>query len=184
MFKQFVQTPDMVAVMPNSTSVRAQMYTTSGSKLWDPSKRPSLQDSFLSTFSLDDLRILVVPDFIVIGGDAAAELTDTYYAHTENALLPLSQMDKCPLCQALDKAITAALGLEEETVGTIRRGLAAEPSIDGWRYSVWVHPRFLGDGCLNQEFQDRRIVRIVDDGPILVPWTIFCRLNGHFASAQ
>ena len=29
---------------------------------------------------------------------------------------------------------------------------------------------FLGERCLNQDFQDNRIFRITDEGPILVPW--------------
>ena len=42
--------------------------------------------------------------------------------------------------------------------------------------SIWwrvAFAGFLGERCLNQDFKDKRIVRITDDGPILVPWIYF-----------
>ena len=85
-------------------------------------------------FSLDDLRKLVVPNF-TIGGDAVARLAAAYDAFAEDVLLPLPQMRECNTRKALDKAVCAALGIDSETVATIRRQLAAEPSVTGKRYA-------------------------------------------------
>ncbi len=85
-------------------------------------------------FSLDDLRKLVVPDFTT-GDDAVARLAAAYDAYAEDMLLPLPQMDECATRKALDKAVCAALGIDSETVATIRRQLAAEPSVTGKRYA-------------------------------------------------
>ena len=85
-------------------------------------------------FSLDDLRKLVVPDFTT-GDDAVARLAAAYDAYAEDILLPLPQMDECATRKALDKAVCAALGIDSETVATIRRQLAAEPSVTGKRYA-------------------------------------------------
>ena len=82
-------------------------------------------------FSLDDLRKLIVPDF---AKDGAAALAAIYDAHAEDTLLPLPQMNACPVRRALDEAVIATLGLDREMVATIRRSLAAEPSVTGRRY--------------------------------------------------
>ena len=86
-------------------------------------------------FSLDDLRKLIVPDFAAIGRDAAEKLAAAYDALAERTLLPLPQMDADPVRRALDDAVCAALGLDAERVATIRRNLAAEPSVTGKRYA-------------------------------------------------
>ena len=85
-------------------------------------------------FSQDDLRNLPVPDFAALGGDAAAQLAAAYDAHANDILLPLPQMDADPVRRALDDAVAAALGLDDELAATIRRQLAAEPSVTGRRY--------------------------------------------------
>ena len=84
-------------------------------------------------FSLDDLRKLIVPDFAAIGG--APVLAAIYDAHAEDTLLPLPQMNACPVRRALDEAVITTLGLDREMVATIRRSLAAEPSVTGRRYA-------------------------------------------------
>ena len=43
-------------------------------------------------------------------------------------------MDADPARRALDTAVASALGLDGELVATIRRHLAAEPSVTGRRY--------------------------------------------------
>ena len=83
---------------------------------------------------LDDLRKLVVPDF-ASDDEAVARLAAAYDAYAEDVLLPLPQMDECATRKALDKAVCAALGIDSETVATIRRQLAAEPSVTGKRYA-------------------------------------------------
>ena len=85
-------------------------------------------------FSLDDLRNLPVPDFAALGVAAAAQLAAAYDAHASDILLPLPQMDADPVRRALDAAVVAALGLDDELATTIRRQLAAEPSVTGRRY--------------------------------------------------
>ena len=85
-------------------------------------------------FSLDDLRNLPVPDFAALGANAAAQLAAAYDAHANDILLPLPQMDADPVRRALDAAVVAALGLDGEMAATIRRQLAAEPSVTGRRY--------------------------------------------------
>ena len=87
-------------------------------------------------FSLDDLRKLVVPHFAAIGSDAVVTLAAAYDAHAGDELLPLPQMDNCPVRAALDTAVIDALDLDAETVAAIRRSLAAEPSVTGKRYAA------------------------------------------------
>ena len=84
--------------------------------------------------SLDDMRKLVVPDFASIGADATARLAAAYDAHAGDILLPLPQLDADPTRRALDAAIVSALGLDGEEAATVRRHLAAEPSVTGRRY--------------------------------------------------
>ena len=87
-------------------------------------------------FSLDDLRRLIVPDFTAIGKVATASLATTYDKYASDVLLPLPQIDHCPVRRGLDDAILKALDLDGELVATIRRSLAAEPSVTGQRYSA------------------------------------------------
>ena len=87
-------------------------------------------------FSLDDLRMLAVPNFSAIGDAAVAQLAAAYNAHSADMLLPLPQMDSDRVRRALDVEVVSALGLDEETVASIRRSLAAEPSVTGRRYGV------------------------------------------------
>ena len=85
-------------------------------------------------FSLDNLRKLIVPDFAAIGESAVRRLALVYDALCERVLLPLPQMDNDPVRRELDAAVCAALDIDPERVATIRRHLAAEPSITGKRY--------------------------------------------------
>ena len=85
-------------------------------------------------FSIDDMRNLIVPDFPSLDDAALAHLAAAYAAHAEATLLPLPQMNECSTRQALDQAVCTALDLDPETVATIRRQLAAEPSVTGKRY--------------------------------------------------
>ena len=84
-------------------------------------------------FSMSDLKKIPVPDFVAIDG-AADRLAEAYDAHAKDALLPLPYMDDCPTRRALDDAVVDALGVDAETVASIRRSLAAEPSVTGRRY--------------------------------------------------
>lgn len=59
-------------------------------------------------FSLDDLRKVRVPDFTAIGLDAIAALAAAYDARANDVLLPLPQMNHCPVRRALDEAVTNA----------------------------------------------------------------------------
>ena len=86
-------------------------------------------------FSLDDLRNLVVPDFQTIGPVAVAKLAATYDKYANSVLLPLPQMNNCAVRRTLDVVVCDALGMDGETMDTIRLQLAAEPSVTGKRYS-------------------------------------------------
>ena len=86
-------------------------------------------------FSSDDLVKLVVPDFAAIGEAEVAKLAEAYDKLSEQKLLPLPQMDADPVRRALDDAVCDALSLDTEMVATIRRNLAAEPSVTGKRYA-------------------------------------------------
>ncbi len=87
------------------------------------------------SISIDDMRKLTAPDLAAIGGDAAAQLAAAYDAHAGDILLPLPQMNDCPIRRALDDAVITALDLDREMVATLRRSLAAEPSVTGRRYA-------------------------------------------------
>ena len=84
--------------------------------------------------SMDDLRKLIVPDFAAIGESAVRRLALVYDALCERVLLPLPQMDNDPVRRELDAAVCGALDIDPERVATIRRHLAAEPSVTGKRY--------------------------------------------------
>ena len=84
-------------------------------------------------FSLDDLRKLPVPDFAALGAAAVAQLAAAYDNYAAAVMLPLPQLNDCPARIGLDAATIAALGLDGETVATIRRELAIEPSVTGRR---------------------------------------------------
>ncbi|MYC07490.1 MAG: SAM-dependent DNA methyltransferase [Chloroflexi bacterium] len=84
--------------------------------------------------SMDDLRKIVVPDFTTLDDDALETLVSAYDAHAHKTLLPLPQMNACDTRRALDAAVCAALGIDAEDIATIRRNLAAEPSVTGRRY--------------------------------------------------
>ena len=86
--------------------------------------------------SLDDLRKLLVPDFTSIGEAAIETLTVTYDALAEDVLLSLPRMDTDPVRRDMDDAVCTALGLDVELVSTVRRQLAAEPSVTGKRFST------------------------------------------------
>ena len=85
--------------------------------------------------SIDDMNKLIVPDFAALGEAAALRLAAEYDAQCEQALLPLPRMDADPARAALDAAVCEALGIDPERVATIRRHLAAEPSVTGRRYA-------------------------------------------------
>ena len=84
-------------------------------------------------FSMSDLKKMPVPDFTAMDG-AVDRLAEAYDAHAQDALLPLPHMNDCPTRRALDDAIVEALGVDAETVASVRRSLAAEPSVTGRRY--------------------------------------------------
>ena len=90
--------------------------------------------------SIGDMRKLTVPDFTAIGESAIQTLATTYDSLADRTLLPLSRMDSCETRRALDTAVCAALDIDPETVHTIRRSLAAEPSITGKRYARTTLP--------------------------------------------
>lgn len=85
-------------------------------------------------FSIDDMRQLVVPNFAAIDEDAAAHFARAYDALANRVLLPLPNMDVCDARRSLDATVAGALNLDRETVDTIRRSLAMEPSVTGQRY--------------------------------------------------
>ena len=86
--------------------------------------------------SLDDLRNLIVPGFDEKESESLRLLSEAYDSNSEASFLPLQQMDSCNTRRALDDAVCAALGLDAELVSTVRRQLAAEPSVTGKRYSL------------------------------------------------
>ena len=90
-------------------------------------------------FSMADLRKIPFPDFAALGEAAALRLAAEYDAQCEQTLQPLPRMDADPARAALDAAVCAALGIDAERVATIRRHLAAEPSVTGRRYAGLGH---------------------------------------------
>ena len=86
-------------------------------------------------FSIDDMRNYPVPNFAAIGGAAVSRLAAAYDRYATAVMLPLPQMNDCPVWQGLDAAVVDALGLYAEEVGSIRRQLAMEPSVTGKRYA-------------------------------------------------
>ena len=86
-------------------------------------------------FSLDDLRNLPIPNFSALGEKAIERLASAYDLNSTSTMLPIPQMNQCPVRKALDDAVGKALGLDKEMVATIRRQLSMEPSITSKRYA-------------------------------------------------
>ena len=86
--------------------------------------------------SLDDLRKLTVPNIGALNADEVSSLVTVYDRYAHRILLPLPQMDADPVRRDLDDVVCTALGLDAELVSTVRRQLAAEPSVTGKRYSL------------------------------------------------
>ena len=84
--------------------------------------------------SIDDMHKFLVPDFTALDDDAINTLASAYDAHADKTLLPLPQVDADPVRATLDDAVCAALDIDAEEVATIRRHIAAEPSVTGMRY--------------------------------------------------
>ena len=86
-------------------------------------------------FSLDTLRSIPAPNFLVLGDDARDGLATAFELLKDEVLLPFPQMNEDPIRKQLDDAVTDALGLDPEWVAQIRRALAEEPSITNRRYA-------------------------------------------------
>ena len=87
-------------------------------------------------FSLADLRGLIVPDFRQLDEERIERLAAEYDTQATNTLKPLPQMDECHVRKALDRAVSQALDVDDETVETIRARLTAEPAITAKRYPI------------------------------------------------
>ena len=86
-------------------------------------------------FSLDDLRNLIVPNFAATEPNVVEKLAAAFDVLSEQTLLTLPHMDTDSVRHALDEAVCQALNLDPERVETIRRNLAAEPSVTAKRYA-------------------------------------------------
>ena len=89
-----------------------------------------------SQFSMDDLNRLAVPNFAVMEAESIQTLADAYDANAQSTLSPLPDIAACQTRAALDRAVCAALGVDEEVAATIRAQLAAEPAVTGRRYGA------------------------------------------------
>ena len=73
-------------------------------------------------------EMLAVPDFTHL--DAALKaLVAAFDELGDLELLPLPQLDSCPVRNAIDAAVRDALGISDELVRSIRKSLVAEPSM-------------------------------------------------------
>ena len=86
-------------------------------------------------YSLDDLRSISIPDFQVYGPAIVKNLAEIYDKLSKAELKPLPQIETCETRQNLDATVAHELGLDGETVATIRLQLASEPSVRGERYA-------------------------------------------------
>ena len=94
----------------------------------------SIKHLSYSQFSMDDLRRIPVPDFVAMDEAKVKMMAAAYDDLCDSALLPLPQMNECETRKALDKAVVAMLGIDEELAAAIRRELTREPSITGRQY--------------------------------------------------
>ena len=85
---------------------------------------------------MNDLRRIPVPDFKALGTSQVAALAAAYDALCDFTLLPLPQIMADETRAALDRIVTAALGIQPEVVAAIRRELAREPSVTGKPYEI------------------------------------------------
>ena len=86
-------------------------------------------------YSLDDLRSISIPDFKTLGSTTVKRLAETYDKFSEAELKPLPEIEACETRRELDTTVAHELGLDGETVATIRQHLASEPSVRGERYN-------------------------------------------------
>lgn len=87
-------------------------------------------------FSMDDLNRIPVPEFTVMDKRPISILTAAYDSLVDSVLLPLRQAENCETRKALDDAVVAALDLDLESIASIRRELAREPSVTNRPYEV------------------------------------------------
>lgn len=85
-------------------------------------------------FSMDALRSVPIPNFGKIGRDALDRLAEAYESHSAKTLSPLPRMDNDPVRQALDEAVTQAIGVNADLTAEIRRALSEEPCVTQKRY--------------------------------------------------
>lgn len=86
-------------------------------------------------FSIADLNGLVIPRALVDSETTVARLSAVYDALCDDVLEPLPNMMSCATRLDLDAVVCDALNLSVDTIATIRRDLAAEPSITGDRFA-------------------------------------------------
>lgn len=83
---------------------------------------------------MDALRSVPIPNFGKIGRGALDRLAEAYESHSAKTLSPLPQMDGDPVRQALDEAVTQAIGVDAGLTAEIRRALSEEPCVTQKRY--------------------------------------------------
>ena len=86
-------------------------------------------------FSMDALRSVPIPNFGKLGRGARDRLAQAYESHSAKTLQPLPQMDSDPTRQALDEAVTQAIGVDANIAAEIRRALSEEPCVTQKRYN-------------------------------------------------
>ena len=83
-------------------------------------------------FALPDIRNTPIP--AAVATTAAKALSEAYATLASESLQPFPELDRDPIRQQIDDAISQALSLDPERVAEIRRDLAEEPSITNRRY--------------------------------------------------
>ena len=85
-------------------------------------------------FSMADLRGLTVPDFRGLASENIDIMKGIYDSMASKVLKPVAQMDNCQVREALDTAVSRALGVNQERIERIRVSLTSEPAISAKRY--------------------------------------------------
>ena len=85
-------------------------------------------------WSMDDLREIPFPRWSELTESQIGEMSAAYETLADRPFKPLREMRHCETRQALDRAVSEALGIDWDEMETLRAALSSEPGITGKRF--------------------------------------------------
>ena len=111
-----------VAFLNSSIGLVALLGVTSNKKIVYPN------------WSVDDLRQIPFPQWSELTESQVSEMSAAYENLADRPFKPLREMRDCETREALDRAVSEALGISWDEMETLRAALSSEPGITGKRF--------------------------------------------------